>query len=154
MAKKKEVIDAIRAEIERLEQDLALEANTRLQLHGMNEQLLGALREMEKMADDVSATVTAAHGGRRSGSCEGQHSRDSRGPRGQASEAQVCVHPSAQGRRSRLRTAKPSNGESQLRLDRPPCIATARRPSHWEGRFFLIQPKNFESVQNTLEIKG
>ena len=67
MAKKKEVIDAIRAEIERLEQDLALEANTRLQLHGMNEQLLGALREMEKMADDVSATVTAAHGGRRTG---------------------------------------------------------------------------------------
>ena len=67
MAKKKEAIGAIRAEIERLEQDLALEANTRLQLHGMNEQLLGALREMEKMADDVSATVTAAHGGRRTG---------------------------------------------------------------------------------------
>jgi hypothetical protein len=67
MAKKKEAIGAIRAEIERLEQDLALEANTRLQLHGMNEQLLGALREMEKMADGVSATVTAAHGGRRTG---------------------------------------------------------------------------------------
>ena len=67
MAKKKEVIGAIRAEIERLEQDLALEANTRLQLHGMNEQLLGVLREMEKMANDVSATVTAAHGGRRTG---------------------------------------------------------------------------------------
>ena len=67
MAKKKELVGAIRAEIERLEQDLALEANTRLQLHGMNEQLLGALREMEKMADDVSATVTAAHVGRRTG---------------------------------------------------------------------------------------
>lgn len=65
MAKKKQAIGAIRAEIERLEQDLALEANIRLQLHGMNEQLLGALREMEQMADDISATVTAAHGGRR-----------------------------------------------------------------------------------------
>jgi hypothetical protein len=65
MAKKKETIGAIRAEIERLEHDLALEANTRLQLHAMNEQLLGALREMEKMADDVSTNVTAAHGGRR-----------------------------------------------------------------------------------------
>jgi hypothetical protein len=67
MAKKKEAISAIRAEIERLEQDLALEANTRLQLHAMNEKLLDALREMEKMADDVSATVMAAHGGRRTG---------------------------------------------------------------------------------------
>ena len=67
MAKKKEVIDAIRTEIERLEQDLELEANTRLQLHAMNEQLLRALREMERMADDVSATIAAAHGGRRTG---------------------------------------------------------------------------------------
>ena len=33
----------------------------------MNEQLLCALREMEKMADDVSTTITAAHGGRRTG---------------------------------------------------------------------------------------
>lgn len=67
MAKKKEVINVIRMEIERLEQDLALEANTRLQLHAMNEQLLFALREMEKMADDVSTTIAAAHGGRRTG---------------------------------------------------------------------------------------
>ena len=67
MSKKKQVIGAIRAEIERVEQDLALEASTRLKLHAMNEQLLGALQEMEKMADDVSATITAAHGGRRTG---------------------------------------------------------------------------------------
>lgn len=67
MAKKKDVISAIRTQIERLEQDLALEANTRLQLHAMNEQLLCALREMEKMADDVSTTIAAAHGGRRTG---------------------------------------------------------------------------------------
>ena len=67
MAKKKNVISIIRTEIERLEQDLALEANTRLQLHAMNEQLLCALREMEKMADDVSTTIAAAHGGRRTG---------------------------------------------------------------------------------------
>jgi len=65
MAKKKEIIATIRVEIERLEHDLAIEANTRLQLHAMNEQLFSALREMEKMADDVSATVVAAHRGRR-----------------------------------------------------------------------------------------
>jgi len=67
MTRKKEVINLIRTEIERLEQDLALEANTRLQLHAMNEQLICALREMEKMADDVSTTIAAAHGGRRTG---------------------------------------------------------------------------------------
>ena len=67
MSKKKEVISLIRTEIERLEQDLALEANTRLQLHTMNEQLLCALREMEKMAGDVSTIITVAHGGRRTG---------------------------------------------------------------------------------------
>ena len=67
MAKKKDVINMIRTEIERLEEDLALEANTRLQLHAMNEQLLCALREMEKMADDVSTTIATAHGGRRTG---------------------------------------------------------------------------------------
>lgn len=67
MAKKKEVINVIRMEIERLEQDLALEANTRLQLHAMNEQLLCALREMERMAEDMSTTISAAHVGRRTG---------------------------------------------------------------------------------------
>ena len=67
MAKKNEVISAIRAEIERLEQDLALEAGTRVRLHAMNERLLGALREMEKMADEVTSTITAAHGGKRTG---------------------------------------------------------------------------------------
>ena len=67
MSKKKDVIGIIRGEIEKLEQDLALEANTRLQLHAMNEQLLGALREMEQMAEDVSTTITEAHGGRRTG---------------------------------------------------------------------------------------
>ena len=67
MSKKKDVIGIIRGEIEKLEQDLDLEANTRLQLHAMNEQLLGALREMEQMAEDVSTTITEAHGGRRTG---------------------------------------------------------------------------------------
>lgn len=67
MSKKKDVIAIIRGEIEKLEQDLALEANTRLQLHAMNEQLLGALREMELMAEDVSTTIAEAHGGRRTG---------------------------------------------------------------------------------------
>jgi len=67
MSKKKDVIALIRGEIENLEQDLALEANTRLQLHAMNEQLLGALREMEHIADGVSTTIAEAHGGRRTG---------------------------------------------------------------------------------------
>lgn len=67
MSKKKDVIGIIRFEIEKLEQDLALEANTRLRLHAMNEQLLGALQEMELMAEDVSTTITEAHGGRRTG---------------------------------------------------------------------------------------
>ena len=67
MSKKKDVIGIIRSEIEKLEQDLALEANTRLRLHAMNEQLLGALQEMERMAEDVSTTITEAHGGRRTG---------------------------------------------------------------------------------------
>ncbi len=61
MAKKKDVIVEIRTEIGRLEQDLALEAETRMRLHAMNEKLLGALREIEQMADDVSQTVEEAH---------------------------------------------------------------------------------------------
>ena len=67
MAQKKDVITEIRAEIERLEQDLALEASTRLQLHAVNEQLVAALGEMEKMADEVTNTITAAHEGKRTG---------------------------------------------------------------------------------------
>ena len=67
MNKKKEVIAAIRAEIERVENDLAIEAGTRIQLHAMNEQLIGVLRDMEEIADDISITVTKAHAGRRAG---------------------------------------------------------------------------------------
>ena len=67
MARKRLVIDAIRAEIDRLEQDLALEAGTRLKLHAMNEHLVGVLRDMEQMAEEVSSTIAAAHNGRRTG---------------------------------------------------------------------------------------
>ena len=67
MNRKKEVIAAIRAEIERVEKDLTIEASTRIQLHAMNEQLFGALRDMEEIADDISITVTKAHAGRRAG---------------------------------------------------------------------------------------
>jgi len=67
MAKKKAVINAIRAEIDRLEQDLAIEADTRLKLHAMNEHLVGVLRDMEQMAEEVSATIASAHTGRRTG---------------------------------------------------------------------------------------
>jgi len=61
MVKKKNVIVEIRGEINRLEQDLALEAQTRMRLHAMNEKLLSALREIEKMADDIGDTVVIAH---------------------------------------------------------------------------------------------
>lgn len=67
MDRKKEVIAAIRAEIERVEKDLAIEASTRIQLHAMNKQLIGALRDMEEIADDIAITVTKAHAGRRAG---------------------------------------------------------------------------------------
>ena len=66
MARKKEAIAAIRDEISRLEEDLAIEAGTRLKLHAMNEHLVGALREMELMSEEVSATIAAAHTSKRS----------------------------------------------------------------------------------------
>lgn len=59
--RKKQMIVEMRTEIERLESDLALEAETRLRLHAMNEQLIAALQEIEGLADDASAVVTAAH---------------------------------------------------------------------------------------------
>jgi predicted nucleic acid-binding Zn-ribbon protein len=65
MTRKKEAISAIRAEIESLEKDLAIEAATRMKLHAMNEQLVEALHEMEQIAEDVSTTIAEAHGGRR-----------------------------------------------------------------------------------------
>jgi predicted nucleic acid-binding Zn-ribbon protein len=67
MAKKKDVIAEIRLEIERLEQDLALEASTRARLHAINEDLITTLREMEMLADTLTETVEEAHRVQRTG---------------------------------------------------------------------------------------
>lgn len=59
--KKKQMIADMRAEIARLESNLAIEAKTRIQLHRMNEQLFAALQEIEGVAEDASAVVINAH---------------------------------------------------------------------------------------------
>lgn len=67
MAKKKQAIAEIRMEIQRLEQDLALEAETRVRLHSLNEYLIGALRDMEGITNDMTATVEEANRAPRTG---------------------------------------------------------------------------------------
>jgi DNA repair exonuclease SbcCD ATPase subunit len=57
MEAKKQMIVDIRAEIEKLEEDLALEAQARMQLHSLNEQLVNALREIDGFVDDASDTI-------------------------------------------------------------------------------------------------
>ncbi|MCP9895428.1 hypothetical protein KBZ20_16825 [Vulcanococcus limneticus Candia 3F8] len=61
LEEKKRMIIEVRAEMEKLESDLALEAETRIQLHAMNDQLLSALQEIEGIADDATDVVTMAH---------------------------------------------------------------------------------------------
>ncbi len=58
---KKRVIAAIRLEIERLEQDLALEAGTRASLHSLNLRLFDALREMEGLVGELDEVVSEGH---------------------------------------------------------------------------------------------
>ena len=53
----KQVIVDIRVELEKLEGDFALEAQARMQLHSLNEQLLNALREIDEIVDDASNTI-------------------------------------------------------------------------------------------------
>jgi hypothetical protein len=65
MEAKKQVIGAIRVEIERLERDLALEAGTRITLHSLNLRLVDALREMEGIVGDLDEVVSEAHSVRR-----------------------------------------------------------------------------------------
>ena len=67
MAKKKQAIAEIRKEIERFEQDLALEAEARVRLHSLNEYLIGALRDMESMANDMATTAEEANRAPRTG---------------------------------------------------------------------------------------
>jgi hypothetical protein len=54
------MIAEIRNEIERLELDLALEADTRIQLHAMNEKLVDALREIQLTSDEFTRIVDEA----------------------------------------------------------------------------------------------
>lgn len=67
MDKKREVIAEIRQEVERLEHDLALEADTRMRLHAMNEMLVDALREIQQTTDEFSQIVDEAQSVSRTG---------------------------------------------------------------------------------------
>jgi hypothetical protein len=58
---KKQVIVAIRLEIDRLEQDFALEAGTRAILHAMNIKLFKALQEMGGIVEELDELVDQAH---------------------------------------------------------------------------------------------
>lgn len=61
MEGKKRAISAIRLEIDRLEQDLALEAGARARLHAMNLRLVKALYEMDGLVGDLDQVVLEAH---------------------------------------------------------------------------------------------
>ena len=61
MEEKKRFIEEMRAEIERLENDFAIEGKTRLQLHAMNEQLLAVLREVDGFAEEATTVVEGGH---------------------------------------------------------------------------------------------
>lgn len=61
MEARKKVISAVRLEIARIEQDLALEASTRARLHSMNLRLFSALQEMDSLVGDLDVLVHEAH---------------------------------------------------------------------------------------------
>ena len=61
LGSKKIIASNISAAISQIEQDLAIEAGTRAKLHTVNEKLIEALREMDKMSSDITGTVDEAH---------------------------------------------------------------------------------------------
>lgn len=67
MDKKRDMIAEIRQEIERLELDLALEADTRMRLHAMNVMLVDALQEFQQTTDEFSQIVDEAQSISRTG---------------------------------------------------------------------------------------
>lgn len=67
MEQKKLMMDEIRKEIEKLEKDLKIEANTRMRLHRMNEELVKALREIDGFTGELSGVVLEAHRTERNG---------------------------------------------------------------------------------------
>lgn len=62
MHRNKEVLTAVQAEIQRFQNELSDQAEARLRLHEINKQLVSALRDIDRVADDFSATVVEAHG--------------------------------------------------------------------------------------------
>jgi hypothetical protein len=67
MAKKQDVIAEIRVEIEMLEKDLTVEAQTRSRLHIINEDLIATLHQMELLTEGLTETVEEAHRVQRTG---------------------------------------------------------------------------------------
>jgi hypothetical protein len=67
MDKKRQMIAEIRQEIERIELDLAVEAQTRTRLHAMNMMLIEALRDTEKTSDELTRIVAKAQSVPRTG---------------------------------------------------------------------------------------
>jgi hypothetical protein len=67
MDSKKMMMDEIRKEIAKLEQDLTLEAGTRMRLHAMNEALINALVDIDAFAEEVTHVVAESHRTSRTG---------------------------------------------------------------------------------------
>lgn len=61
MDAKKAMAEKIRNEIVKLENDLSLEADTRMRLHAVNEALVNALLEIDGFTEEVTSVVTEAH---------------------------------------------------------------------------------------------
>ena len=61
LAVKKIFLSKMSKEFEKFENDLSIEAEARLELHSMNQQLLAVLAEMEIMTDGIATTVTDAN---------------------------------------------------------------------------------------------
>ena len=58
---KKNMMDDIRKEIEKLEQDLTIEVDARMRLHKMNEVLVKTLVEIDGFTNEFSGVVVEAH---------------------------------------------------------------------------------------------
>jgi hypothetical protein len=67
MEAKKTAVSQIQAAMENLEKNLAMEAEARVRLHVMNEQLLKALQDMEFLVEGVEEVVKIGHRTRRTG---------------------------------------------------------------------------------------
>ena len=67
MDRKKIMMDEILKEIEKLEKDLTIEADARIRLHRMNEELVKALREIDGFTGELSGVVLEAHRTERNG---------------------------------------------------------------------------------------